>query len=254
MGKLRIFSEEEQGVGSFDGGNLIEQRPVSFPGEKTAVKRAGPLFYWAWAKSGRSGKIGMHPHKGFEIMTYVIEGSAEHKDTLGTLSVVGAGGVQVMQTGSGVSHEEQVEGNSELFQIWFEPDLQKSMRKMPTYNAYRHEDFPLQQEGSATVKTIIGEGSPVQLDADVLSYDISIAAEGSFTYRLSFGRILAALVIRGSGSVDSGGTVSSLKLKDFAVLEAGREDEVEVRLQAADSLRVYLIDAPAQAGYALYGK
>ena len=112
------FHVDQQGVGEFDGGKIREQKPIGFPGEGSEVKRIGSLFYWAWAKAEDAGYIPLHPHQGFEIITYVINGKAEHGDSLGTRSVVGAGGIQVMQTGSAVSHEEGFVGpNMQGFQI-----------------------------------------------------------------------------------------------------------------------------------------
>ena len=139
---INRYSVNQQGVGEFDGGKITEQKPIGFPGEGSEVKRVGPLFYWAWAKSEHEGYIPLHPHQGFEIITYVISGKAEHGDSLGTRSTVGAGGLQVMQTGSGVSHEEGFVGpNMQGFQIWFEPHLSEALRRKPTYQQYDHEEF-----------------------------------------------------------------------------------------------------------------
>lgn len=254
--KLKIYSEQEQGVGSFDGGNFIEQRPVSFPGERTAVSRVGSLFYWAWGKSPKGNSlIGMHPHKGFEIMSYIIQGMGEHKDTLGTLSQVGAGGAQVMQTGSGISHEERiVEPDTEMFQIWFEPELRKAFLKPPTYNAYENADFPVHEEHHVTVKTIIGEGSPIQLDTDTASYDITIDVHGSYEYKLGAGRMLAVLAIRGAGSVENNGDAHPLNHKDFLVVETDQEEIFTFQSAAAEALRIYAIEVPTKVEYTLYSK
>ncbi len=104
--EINIFPPEAQGVGQFDGGRITEIQPIGFPGERPDVRHTGPLFYWAWATAKGYGKIALHPHQAFEIMSYALAGEIGHYDTLGTQSRVKAGGAQVMQTGSGVSHEE----------------------------------------------------------------------------------------------------------------------------------------------------
>jgi redox-sensitive bicupin YhaK (pirin superfamily) len=122
--KITVYPPNQQGEGAFDGGRITEQKPIGFPGEGSKVRRVGPIFYWAWAFAKEEGYIPTHPHQGFEIMTYVVQGKAEHGDSLGTKSVVGSGGAQVMQTGSGISHEERFIGpDMEGFQIRFEPHL-----------------------------------------------------------------------------------------------------------------------------------
>ena len=105
--KIKIYSPEQQGSGAFDGGKITEIKPIDFPGGTSQAKRIGPLFYWAWASANGDGVIGMHPHKGFEIMSYVLRGELGHTDSMSGSRRVGTGGVQVMQTGSGIFHQER---------------------------------------------------------------------------------------------------------------------------------------------------
>jgi len=108
--KITIYPPDRQGTGAFDSGKITEIKLIDFPGGTSAAKRIRPLFYWAWASAKGDGVIGLHPHQGFEIMSYVIAGEIGHSDTLGTESRVGVGSAQVMQTGSGVYHQEEMFG------------------------------------------------------------------------------------------------------------------------------------------------
>ena len=134
--EVQIIKPQDQAIGQFDGGKIIEQKPIGFSGEGSLINRLGPLFYWAWGHSKDPAEIGLHPHQGFEIITYVIKGKAYHRDTLGTESVVDEGGTQLMQTGSGVYHSEALKEPSEIFQIWFEPHLSQAVKRTPTYLQY----------------------------------------------------------------------------------------------------------------------
>lgn len=72
-----------------------------------------------------SGGFPMHPHRNFEIFSYILEGALEHRDSMGNGSVVTAGGVQYMSAGSGVRHSEfNPSSNSQtrLLQIWLLPN------------------------------------------------------------------------------------------------------------------------------------
>lgn len=64
-----------------------------------------------------------HPHRDMEIITYVRQGAIRHKDSMGNEGVTGAGDVQVMSAGTGVTHSEYADGadNTVLYQIWIEP-------------------------------------------------------------------------------------------------------------------------------------
>lgn len=253
-----VYTPVMQAKGEFDGGKIKEQKPIGFPGEGSVVKRVGPLFYWAWATSNEEAMIGLHPHQGFEIMTYVVEGNAFHGDSLGTDSVVGAGGVQLMQTGSGVSHQEKLSAGSELFQIWFEPDLTEAIRREPTYRQFEHQDFPLEShESGYRVKTVIGQDAPVQLVTEAAMWDVEINSGARYPFKVAKGYTITALVIRGEGDWTILGAeekTTSFHHKDFVVAAADKETEVEIHNTGEQPARLILIQLPTTVDYRLYHK
>ncbi|MDQ1912060.1 pirin family protein [Paenibacillus sp. GD4] len=251
---VRIYTPAMQASGNFDGGKITEQKPIGFPGEGSVIKRVGPLFYWAWFASAKEGYIAPHPHSGFEIMTYVTQGKAEHEDSLGTKSIVGPGGAQVMQTGSGVSHSERIIGpEAEGFQIWFEPDLNKSTKLAPTYNEYQHEQFPQEERDGVTVKTVLGGPSPIKLQVPAHMWDVTLQKESRYTHRIQKGHTLSALAIRGGGRWEAGGKEYVFQPKDFSVIPVDQETEVAIAA-GEEAVRILLIEVPSSPDYALYPK
>ncbi|BBH22189.1 hypothetical protein Back11_35340 [Paenibacillus baekrokdamisoli] len=253
-----VYGPSLQAVGSFDGGKITEQKPIGFPGEGSALKRLGPLFYWAWAHSKQDGYIPLHPHQAFEIMTYVIAGKAEHGDTLGTRSTVGAGGVQLMQTGSGVSHEERFIGpDMEGFQIWFEPHMETAILRKPTYSQFEHKDFPIIEGDGYVQKTVIGKESPIQIVADALMWDVEIAPGASYTHQVPKDRTISALAIRGDGTWTNGLDSThrtAFHHKDFIVVRTDAEVEAVIEATSDSPLRLLLIEVPITVDYPLYPK
>lgn len=250
--EIKIIKPQDQAFGQFDGGKIIEQKPIGFSGEGSLINRLGPLFYWAWAKSEGEGGIGFHPHQGFEILTYVIKGRGRHQDTLGTISDVGAGGAQVMQTGSGVHHAESILEPYEGFQIWFEPHLSKAIKQTPTYSKYVHEDFPFTSENGVVVKTILGEHSPINIVTDAKMYDVEIGNGVTYKYALSPNRTLAGLAIRGNGGVINELEVS-FNNKDFIIIQSEKVETFTIQPKGAE-LRMLLIEIPTEVDYPLYRK
>jgi redox-sensitive bicupin YhaK (pirin superfamily) len=255
--KLTIYSPDQQAVGEFDGGKITELKPIGFPGEGSVVRGIGPLFYWSWFKADKEGAIPMHPHQAFEIVTYMVDGQAEHADTLGTQSRVSSGGAQVMQTGSGVSHSERFIGpKAEGFQIWFEPYIREALNRIPTYTQYEHDIFPRSAKEGLIVKTVIGEGSPIELVSDVRMLDVELEADSEYSITIDAGRTLAALLIRGKGVwIDNQyGKQQDIhsEHQDFIVLEADTGESADATLRAEERLRVILIDIPTEVNYPLY--
>lgn len=257
---VQRYAAAEQGEGEFDGGKITEQKPIGFPGEGSAVKRVGPLFYWAWAFAPQDGYIPPHPHQAFEILTYVVQGTAVHGDSLGTNSEIGPGGAQVMQTGSGVSHEERFVGpDMEGFQIWFEPDLRKSRLMPPTYHQFEHEQFPNERRDGVIVKSVIGGGSPVVLATDAAMWDLTFSPGGEYRRKLAAGRSLALLAIRGNGRLERTDDTSPSVLvghKDFVVIDADSDSGEDFVLRAGEDgeLRLIAIEVPTKVDYPLYNK
>tara|TARA_B100000315_G_scaffold254582_1_gene295943 strand:- start:67 stop:915 length:849 start_codon:yes stop_codon:yes gene_type:complete len=253
--EITIFSPENQGIGAFDGGRITEIKPIGFPYEGPTVAHVGPLFYWAWASANGYGKIALHPHKGFEIMSYVIEGEIGHGDTLGTVSRVKTGGAQVMQTGSGVSHEEETLGNhTEFFQIWFEPFLQEAFKRTPTYREFNHDAFPIDKQKGTSIKSIIGRDAPVTIETDVTMQDVSIDPGRKYQRDLAAGRSLAIVIISGKGALidKTKREKNNIERKNFAVIHAKKEATISIEAESNDPLRLAIIEVPAKVDYPLY--
>ena len=252
---IKIYPPEAQGVGQFDGGRITEIKPIGFPHEGPAIENLGPLFYWAWATAKGYGKIALHPHQAFEILSYALEGEIGHYDTLGHRSRVQAGGAQVIQAGSGISHQEETIGDfTDFFQIWFDPDIRKALHRKPTYNEFKNEDFPVEVQTGVTLKTIIGEGSPVNLESCILMKDISIENQQQFAYTVQHEKTVAMVVISGTGKILDvhTGEKHSINKQDFALIYAEQRGELIIQADTDTPLRVAVIEVPAQVDYPLY--
>ena len=253
--QIHTVPASQQATGAFDHGRITERKPIGMPHDRAPQKSVGPLFYWAWAQSQESGKIGMHPHQGFEILSYVLEGEMLHRDTLGSESLVTAGGVQIQQAGSGMSHEEVTgPAKTDFFQIWFQPDLQAALQRPPKYGEFAHGEFPLSEDVGKTIKTVLGEGSPISLVTEAEMVDLTLEKGSSHERRLGAGRALIAVTVEGRGQwlEPENGAAELVQGRDCTTLIAREDHRMELRNVGDSTLRTVLIEVPLETGYRLY--
>tara|TARA_X000000950_G_C13890602_1_gene650707 strand:- start:362 stop:1114 length:753 start_codon:yes stop_codon:yes gene_type:complete len=166
--KIEIYQIKDQAKGNFNNGEILENKPIGFPGENGKLKPYSNIFYWAHAwTTNKKSTIGLHPHKGFEICSFVLKGKINHYDTNQKKWIsLSEGDVQIIRSGSGISHSEELLENSEIFQIWFDPDVSKSIHKYPSYNDHKKNDFDIIDLKSKKIKLIKTENSILKMDSE----------------------------------------------------------------------------------------
>jgi hypothetical protein len=172
-----------------------------------------------------------HPHRDMEIITYVLEGALEHKDSLGTGSVIRPGEVQRMSAGTGIRHSEFNHSQTEpvhFLQIWILPDRQGVK---PGYEQKR-----IGLDGQLRlVASPDGHDGSVTIHQDARVYAARLNGS-EVTHTLASGRRAWLQVAR--GAVKLNGT--TLQAGDGA----GIENETALRLAADGSAEVLLFDLP----------
>ena len=167
---LQLLKKEDQFNRTIFNGDFIANKPVA-NGVEDNVKPYSSLFYWSHARAIDECEFGLHPHEGFEIMTFILEGNVAHFDTTTEIwTPLEAGDFQVIQSNSGLQHRERITKGTRNFQIWFDPNFYEALKKAPSYTDYHSKDFkPTIENG---IKTIIyvGKGSI----ANVLTPGLSI--------------------------------------------------------------------------------
>lgn len=243
---VQIVSKHHQAQGAFDFGRIRENKPIGFPHERGGITSLSNLFYWAHAWSDVGGLIDTHPHQGFEIMSYVLDGQLSHYDTkydrwLG----LDTGDAQIIRSGNGISHAEKVLPGGNFFQIWFDPDLNKSLKKDASYNDIKAKDFPVRNSDYGNIKTIIGEGSPLEIDAEKIEVlDITGIKAGAWQMPLDKDAVYSIYLIAGAGKVNEG----SLTKDDFMVVK----EEGTIKIDFEEESRLFVIKSPAKVSYRTY--
>jgi len=218
-----------------------------------------------------------HPHRGIETITYVLDGTVAHADSLGNTGDLNAGDVQWMTAGSGIMHQEMPRGNADGrmhgFQLW--ANLPGSMKMTaPRYQDVEAKDIPTVIDDDGTsVRVIVGDfwgkKGPVDgIAADPQYLDISVPAGVRKSFKIDTYRRAFAYVFAGSGSFRDASAPAGILLEkevmgaevnirdmsgDRTLVRFGSGDEVTV--QAGDQgIRFLLISgAPLEEPVAWHG-
>ena len=243
---VSIFPKEQQAHGAFDGGAILENKPIGFPQDGGKVKPYSTLFYWAHAWSDKGGLIGEHPHKGFEIMSFVLSGEIEHYDSkLKGWKKLKAGDVQIIRAGSGITHAEKINANSSIFQIWFDPNLNETLSKPASYNDYTGDSFPVLEDKESKAKVMVG-GTQLTMDSkvDYIQEITFLASEKTFPLKKD--SIYSFFIL--DGSLDLNG--KKMSKGDYAIVKA----ETEMKLTGIEkNARIFIVKTPLDPGFETYG-
>jgi len=179
------------------------------------------------------GGFPMHPHRDMEIVTYVLEGALEHRDSMGNGSVIKPGDVQYMSAGTGVRHSEFNASETEpahLYQIWMFPEKQGLK---PTYD---QKNFPeTEKRGKLRlVASSDGRNGSVQIRQDNELYATLLGEGESVRNELKKDRHAYVQVARGSVTLNG----SKLEEGDGAAISA----EKSVELTGVKDAEVLLFD------------
>ena len=203
----------------------------------------------------------MHPHRGIETVTYMLEGVVEHQDSLGNADTIGAGDVQWMTSGRGIMHQEMPqprEGKMAGFQLWVNLPAKLKMTQ-PRYQEIASALIPeVRRENGTRIRVVAGKvdsvpGPVTEIAADPTYLDISLPANAAFSHPIERGHAAFAYVFEGEGrfGVTDKGAGATVLHPRLAVLDDG--DTVEVRT-AQQPVRFLLVSGkPLHEPVARYG-
>jgi len=174
-----------------------------------------------------------HPHRDMEIITYVLEGKLEHKDSLGTGSVILPGDGQRMTAGSGIRHSEFNPSTTDavhLLQIWIQPE------KAALPPSYEQKSFPEQEKRSKLrlIASRDASNGAVKINQDAKLYVTLLQPGEEVTHEFGAGRHGWLQVARGSIELNG----KSLSQGDGAAIS----DEKKLTIKSTQDAEVLLFD------------
>jgi redox-sensitive bicupin YhaK (pirin superfamily) len=245
-----------------EGGGFIVRRP--FPTERfdhvdpfLLLDEMGPVDYGPGEAVGAPD----HPHRGFETVTYILDGEFEHEDSAGNRGTIAAGDVQWMTAGDGVIHSEMPAewirergGRVHGFQLWVNLPA-RDKRIAPRYQDVRAATMPTwrSEDGGATVKVIAGRALGVEGAAQTripITYlDVALAKDAQV--ELDVPDIQQAFVYVFGGALAIGEQARAAADGDMALLSHG--DTLKLRATQDGTRALVLAGQPIREPVARYG-
>ncbi|HEU4903465.1 MAG TPA: pirin family protein, partial [Flavisolibacter sp.] len=187
--------------------------------------------------------FGPHPHRGFETVTFILEGDLTHRDSSGANSVIKAGGVQWMTAGSGLIHAEISSdefkakgGPLEILQLWVNLPARLKMTA-PKYIGLQQENIPVVPLDEGRVKlypvagTWNGVQGPVQALTDIHLCRITFQENGTASFTVPAEQTIFFYVVKGVVTVN-GQVVQAMQLVQF------EHDGEEVEIKAGTAAQI----------------
>eukprot|EP00118_Oscarella_pearsei_P026110 m.309410 g.309410 ORF g.309410 m.309410 type:complete len:318 (+) comp46374_c0_seq1:149-1102(+) len=245
--RVELFETSHQ---QLEGGGFKVRRPIG-----GRIRNLDPfllLDHMGPSNYGPGEAVGApdHPHRGFETVTYIIDGGMKHQDSAGNTGVLEPGWVQWMTAGAGVVHSEmptdellEKGGRMEGFQLWVNLPKKDKMMK-PRYQDTPPERIPVvkTKDGRVAVKVIAGESlgtkATIETRIPILYLDVHLQPGSSFTQEIPANYRGFAYVWRGSGYLGKErqaaemGQVATMGDGTAFTLSAGEKEECRVLLVA----------------------
>ncbi|MGH8806722.1 MAG: pirin family protein [Noviherbaspirillum sp.] len=215
-----------------------------------------------------------HPHRGFETVTYMLDGHMRHEDHLGNVGELKSGGVQWMTAGRGIVHSEmpqQEEGRMRGFQLWINLPAKEKM-KPAGYRDIPASEIPVTAlPGGGQAKVIAGTlevdgqaavAGPIQgLSTEPLYFDITLPAGGTFSHQVERGHNVFVYAYEGKlkiGAGDAPGAAApgaaaprALKTQSAGILSPG--ERIDVTADGGEARFLVLAGRPLREPVVQYG-
>lgn len=230
---MDVSDSHEATVGAFTVRRALPRRGRRTVGAWCFADHMGP----ADVTEGSGLDVGPHPHMGLQTVTWLLDGSALHKDSLGSEQLIAPGQLNLMTAGAGVAHAEEATGHYrgtlEGIQLWI---AQPEATRHAAAAFEHHAELPSVELTGAVATVLVGEvagmRSPARHDTPLVGFDLAIRADTTIPLRPDFEHAL--IVLRGEVAV-AGTPVVPGRL---AHLPVGRQ---ELTLQAREPSRVIVL-------------
>ena len=236
-----ISKFEDQARSYYDESRVKERKAVSY---ESPAKGYSTVYQWSYIVSTEGGLVEPHAHKGFEILTYVIQGKVEQEmQEGGKWMPLEAGDISVLKAGNGLTHSERYAPDTKVLQVWFDPDFRRSLQRPSVFHVFEADDFESKDFNGMQRIDFCDDDAPLWTATKVQLDRFDFGA-GQHELTVENGEILSFVVLSGDVGTEEG----SLGEGDYyQVNESGA-----FSFNSANGGSIFVVNTPQEAGYRTY--
>jgi|GEM_PF-4623030 len=238
---ITISKFADQARSYYDDSKVKERSAVSY---ESPAKGYSTVYKWSLISSQEGGLVEPHVHKGFEILTYVVSGSVDQEESEGgDWATLKAGDVSVLRSGNGLTHSDRYAAETQIFQIWLDPDFRRSLQRPSVFATYEAEDFQTIEFNGMKRIDFCDDESPMYTATRVQLDRFDFEA-GEYTLDIEDKYIASFVVISGEVSVEEHDLVAG----DYCQIDGASS----FTFKAGTAGAIMLLNTPQEAGYRTY--
>jgi redox-sensitive bicupin YhaK (pirin superfamily) len=217
------------------------------------LKNLDPFLLLDEMETQKPGGFPDHPHRGFETVTYMLEGVFQHEDFAGHKGKIGPGDVQWMTAGRGIIHAEMPLSNGICrgLQLWINLSGKNKMME-PRYQELTNENIPIVKQGGITAKVIAGEcfgvAAKIYTKSPIYYLDIKMENNQTFLHKIPANYTCFVYTLFGKVIIDS------TEIDDHnTVVLGGNDDSIEIKTDSSRAHFVLIAGEPLHEPVVQYG-
>lgn len=220
---------KRKAVETHEGAGVIVKRLMPIP----QFRNYDPFVLWDDFTIKPGNGFPEHPHRGFEAITYLFNGSIRHEDNLGNASTVHAGGAQRFTAGRGLSHSEMPneETPTRGIQLWI--NLPQRLKQVePSYQQVNDNEFPASKIKGGQLKIIVGENSPLKINTPIRYLELQLDTDTNYIEKIATEMRGLIYVVDGGIEINS----QTYKTADTAFFD--NENQISIKATMKSKLMI----------------
>lgn len=244
---LNIAYRKDHLIKNLYQNKVRERKILGFPQENSPVKAYSNVFYWSHVVSDFGAVIPEKPMIGFEVLNYVLTGAYESINREGDQwHVLYEGDMEIISAGKGIRVTEKFYPNTEVLQIWLDPNFSQSKKTPASLHQYSASSFPVKSDDGIQSSILKGKDAPIELFAKDINIHLSTYQAGNHTISVPENTVLSVYILDGYLDIEG----KSLSKNDFFTVD----EQHQALINTLSDCKLFILSSPLVPEYERYAE